>query len=376
MDDTLDDLTRIAQRCERAARSFNSEPLNSSFKRLMDATGSLGAAWSGSPIGYHARVYTEGLQARRPGENFDSEWGGIGGPCCRTTGSWAEFAYDQIQAEIQRQAQVHDLKPIEEAAGKAQRVFKECKEELLPTFDALIATYEDKTLKDLRDKIDALPPFFSRDRFEKNHFKGGGSFFTRDSTAMAQGIQLPPHLQFQCWLMAKWSFGSQIEDLGEYAMHAVRYLKQRHKMKGKTIARKDGKIFIGHGRSPIWMELKGFIQDNLGLVPDEFNRESPAGKSTKERLLEMLDGASFAFLIMTAEDERADGVKLARQNVIHEAGLFQGRLGFERAIILLEEGCEEFSNVHGLGQIRFPSGKIMAQSEEIRKVLKREDIIS
>ena len=38
---------------------------------------------------------------------------------------------------------------------------------------------------------------------------------------------------------------------------------------------------------------------------------------------------------------------------MHEAGLFQGRLGFTRAIIMLEEGCEEFSNIEGLGQIRF-----------------------
>jgi predicted nucleotide-binding protein len=154
------------------------------------------------------------------------------------------------------------------------------------------------------------------------------------------------------------------------------HLQHRFKMKGKTIAKKDGKIFIGHGHSSAWKDLKIFIQDNLALVADDFNRESPAGLSNKERLLDMLDGASFAFLVMTAEDEKADGTKHPRENVIHEAGLFQGRLGFERAIILLEEGCEEFSNIHGLGQIRFPSGKIISQSEEIRKVLKREEIIS
>jgi predicted nucleotide-binding protein len=49
-----------------------------------------------------------------------------------------------------------------------------------------------------------------------------------------------------------------------------------------------------------------------------------------------------------------DGKLHARLNVIHEAGLFQGRLGFNKAIILLEEGCEEFSNIHGLGHIPFP----------------------
>ena len=62
----------------------------------------------------------------------------------------------------------------------------------------------------------------------------------------------------------------------------------------------------------------------------------------------MLDRALFAFLVMTGEDQHGDGTTHARENVIHEAGLFQGRLGFEKAIILLEEGCAEFSNIHGL----------------------------
>jgi predicted nucleotide-binding protein len=93
------------------------------------------------------------------------------------------------------------------------------------------------------------------------------------------------------------------------------------------------------------------------------------------RLNKMLDDAAFAFLVLTAEDERADGVMQARMNVVHEAGLFQGRLGFEKAIILLEEGCEEFSNIKGLGQIRFPPGSISATFEEVRRVLEREGVI-
>lgn len=78
---------------------------------------------------------------------------------------------------------------------------------------------------------------------------------------------------------------------------------------------------------------------------------------------------------MTAEDEKADGNLQARQNVIHEVGLFQGRLGFEKAIVLLEDGCEEFSNIHGLAQIRFPKGNIGANFEAIREVLERENIL-
>jgi predicted nucleotide-binding protein len=136
-----------------------------------------------------------------------------------------------------------------------------------------------------------------------------------------------------------------------------------------------GKVFIGHGGSPLWKDLKDFLWERLKLPYDEFNREPSAGKSTKDRLEEMLEESGFAFLVMTAEDEHADETIHARENVVHEIGLFQGRLGFSKAIVLLEEGCAEFSNIHGLSQIRFPKKNILASSEEIRRVLEREGIL-
>ena len=142
-----------------------------------------------------------------------------------------------------------------------------------------------------------------------------------------------------------------------------------------TMNNENKKIFIGHGGSPEWLKLRNFLENTLKLPTEEFNRISPAGYSTKERLKEMLEVSCMAFLIMTGEDEQADGSFSARDNVIHEAGLFQGKIGFERAIILLEEGCQEFSNIEGLGQIRFPKGNIRAAFEDIRDVLKRESIM-
>ena len=139
--------------------------------------------------------------------------------------------------------------------------------------------------------------------------------------------------------------------------------------------RRGSRIFVGHGRSEQWRVLAGFLTDRLGLQYEEFNREPAAGYSTKERLEQMLDSSGFAFLIMTAEDEHADGALHARENVVHEVGLFQGRHGFLRAIVLLEEGCAEFSNIHGLVQIRFPLGDLLARSEEIRRVLEREGFL-
>jgi len=137
----------------------------------------------------------------------------------------------------------------------------------------------------------------------------------------------------------------------------------------------EPKVFIGHGGSPVWLLVKDFLTTRLRLQCEEFNSAVVAGVPTSERLFQMLDEANFAFLIMTPEDQHLNATRHARENVVHEVGLFQGRLGARRAIVLLEHGCEEFSNVHGLGQIRFPEGHVSAAFEEMRRVLEREGII-
>lgn len=136
-----------------------------------------------------------------------------------------------------------------------------------------------------------------------------------------------------------------------------------------------GRVFIGHGHSLVWLQLREFLERRLKLNTDEFNRESVAGTPTQARLEQMLADATFAFLVMTAEDLRDDGSAHARENVVHETGLFQGRLGFQRAIVLLEEGCEKFSNIHGLTHIGFPKGNIAAAFEDVRRVLEREKVV-
>jgi predicted nucleotide-binding protein len=138
----------------------------------------------------------------------------------------------------------------------------------------------------------------------------------------------------------------------------VMALREAPPVLAETEAKPAGKpvIFIGHGGSAIWKNLRDFIRDRLQMSFEEFNRISPAGISVTDRLTEMLARAEFAFLVLAGEDEQADGRLNARLNVVHEAGLFQGKLGFRRAIVLLEEGCQEFSNIHGLGKFDFKEG--------------------
>jgi predicted nucleotide-binding protein len=374
MDDVLDEIVRVARRCESAAQTFQDEPLHSMIERLRSVSEEVGKAWSGSNLGYHAGVYVNGLRPQRPGEHFDSEWGAQHAFSNRTSGDWGEYSYEAVEAAILERAGIEDLDVISQAAKACGEVFDDAKSEMLPTFDAVLASHDDAVLRDLREKLEELPSHFSRHDFQRATLPQG-QVMTRDYLAMQQGFRAAHHVCFQSWLVEQQSYALQLGELAKKIRYAEKYMKKKLKMKGQTVANTDGRVFIGHGHSEAWRDLKDFIQDRLKLPWDEFNRESTAGLSGKERLEAMLDAASFAFLVMTAEDEHADSTKHARENVIHEAGLFQGRLGFRRAIILLEHGCAEFSNVAGIQQIRFSRGNIREVYEEIRRVLEREGIL-
>lgn len=374
MDDTLDDLEAIARRCERAAKQFNEDPLAVMIRRLTDAAEEVGRSSSRSWLGYQSSVYLRGFKPAVGGECFDSEWGELGGSCNRTRGDWVSARYEDVLAEIQQRAGVPDLKPLNDAAQSAEEVFKRSRSEMLPLLDALISTYDDSILKESKDRLSKLTSHTSPQMFV-DYLRPRGSFITWDTRAMTGGLLPPHHVAFHCWVVSESTFGSSVGEVAEIARHVKRYLEIKHKMKGKSVAKTDGKITIGHGRSDEWRMLKEFIQDRLKLDVDEFNQSSAAGMTTKERLEQMLDDSCFAFLVMTAEDEHADGSKHARENVIHEIGLFQGRLGFRRGIILLEHGCQEFSNILSISQIRFTAGRMKEVFEDIRHVLERERII-
>lgn len=131
-------------------------------------------------------------------------------------------------------------------------------------------------------------------------------------------------------------------------------------------------IFIGHGRNNQWRELKDHLQEKHGYKIEAFEIGSRAGHTIRDILEEMLAKSSMAFIIMTAEDEDMDGKYHARENVIHELGLFQGKLGFHKAIAILEEGTNEFSNLHGIQQLRFSKSNIKEIFGDVLATLKRE----
>jgi predicted nucleotide-binding protein len=286
---------------------------------------------------------------------------------------WVEYDFDTVVESILKTAGNPDLDTARSVAAAVRTEFEDARHQVLSGLSTSLEERDDPFLAGLKAEAEGLKAYVAGDFLD--YLRPTGQIVSRDMVALTQGVQPPPHLSVMVNLMEIRSPASACDMLARVARRSASHLARREQRTSRQ-RRIDTSIFIGHGRSQVWKDLKDFFQDRLGLGWDEFNRVPVAGITNITRLSEMLDGAAIAFLIMTAEDEQADGKVHARLNVVHEAGLFQGRLGFTKAIILLEDGCDEFSNIHGLGQIRFPKGSISAVFEEIRRVLEREGIVS
>ncbi|MCZ6527185.1 MAG: nucleotide-binding protein [Candidatus Dadabacteria bacterium] len=362
-----EELLEISDSLEKLKKRFDDPEIASPLELIISTAESVGKAWSGSWLGYQANVYYENLQSPPPGDHFSQEWGFM-----HTTDGWKEYTEEEIRNDIYNKAESPILTNSQELAREAKETFEDKKQEVLSILSIINEEQSDQFLNSVADNIKGLRIISVSEIVRA--IAPSGKIMSRDSLAISQGLHTPPHLVVKAEIVSikqPMDFCLKLSDFARRAgSHAAR-LEQN--MKRLEIIGTN--VFIGHGRSPVWREFKDFIQDRISLPWDEFNRVPVAGITNIARLSEMLDAAAIAFLIMTAEDVQADGRMQARMNVIHEAGLFQGRLGFTKAILLVEEGCDEFSNIEGLGQIRFPKGNIKAAFDEVRKVLEREGLI-
>jgi hypothetical protein len=346
--------------------------VNATLSSLEDSVKKVGASWSGSWIGYHALVYYDGLRPPPAGATFSVEWGLNGLSRFGSRGEWRQFSSEEVKEIILNSAARPDLSEAERMRAAGTELFQTKREEVVSILHSVASTRKDAYLNKLLEEAGKIRVFTKIDFVD--FWKPKGQLVSRDSGAVLQGLTLPPHLDILADVHLLRDPMLACKELGWIASNGAAHIARMDR-NDRRAERTGTNVFIGHGRSSVWKDLKDFTSERLCLPWDEFNRVPVAGITNIARLSEMLDAASIGFIILTAEDEQADGKLHARMNAVHEAGLFQGRLGFTRAIVLLEEGCEEFSNIQGLGQIRFPKGNVGAVFEEIRRVLEREGII-
>ncbi|WP_371666053.1 PfkB family carbohydrate kinase [Streptomyces sp. NBC_01241] len=130
-------------------------------------------------------------------------------------------------------------------------------------------------------------------------------------------------------------------------------------------------VFIAHGRNPDWLAVKAFVEQRFGLPVYSFESNSWGSRPVTEALQDYLQRCTFAICVLTAEDTTDEGHRVARQNVIHEIGLFQGRHGFDRVLVLAEDGCATLPETADARTATFPRHAIDKAFWSLDQALRR-----
>ena len=122
----------------------------------------------------------------------------------------------------------------------------------------------------------------------------------------------------------------------------------------------SNKVFVVHGHDTDAKNEVALFLTSIGLEPIILHLRPNGGRGLLTKFTEESEGASFAVVLMTPDDEggpkiTADQRDRPRQNVVFELGFFIGRLGPSKVAALLKGNIEKPSDFDGIGYISFNS---------------------
>ncbi len=97
---------------------------------------------------------------------------------------------------------------------------------------------------------------------------------SRDMSAIQAGLNTPPHMNIISQVSAIKSPFISCQELSKLSYRVASHIQNIGKQNIQS-EQVEIHVFIGHGQSSLWREIKDFIQDRMHLPWDEFNRVPP-----------------------------------------------------------------------------------------------------
>ena len=326
----------------------------------------IGKAWCGSSLGDHANVYYDGLAPVPAGAIWDVEWGRKDAYLVnKTRGDWTTRTASEIKELIYSRGEMTESL-IAEICNGFSKVFESAEGRLLTCLEHSKEEVQEETRTRLIDDVKGLGRDISTvpnmgERMAREFMPK----MSRDARNVSMGLRVAGHLQVLASIEVIDQLVRGVQKLGEHA-GTLRAASRIYNTKQQERTMRGSKVFIGHGRSDSWRAVKDFVEQELGLEVEEFERQPVVGRQIKDRLEEMFQNAGWAILVATPDDSSNSEPRL---NVIHELGFAQGRLGWENAIILLEKGCQLPSNLEGTVYLEFQPGRVKQVFHDLRNCL-------
>jgi hypothetical protein len=156
--EAYEELFEFARMLDDAANAGDADNIVQPLSVLENASEQVGQSFSGSWLGYHSRVYYDGLVQPPPGASFSKEWGlmKLASPRLGSQGAWREFDPQEIRLHIYASAGQPDLDPARQAALEALAVFDEAKSEAISILEIEMERGSDVLIAELKDKLKKL----------------------------------------------------------------------------------------------------------------------------------------------------------------------------------------------------------------------------
>jgi hypothetical protein len=269
MQDAAQELFGVADAAVTALAQIRNERIQKPLEALRKVCEQVQQAWSGSNLGYHATVYFAGLQPKPPNAEFSPEWGLMDRwPTHQPHAGWQTMDHQAVVDEIISRAEHPNRDSLESELASIRKTFTELKESATSILTPIASETQDSFLKRKLSEIEGLHAPESL-AIEMSLISSGAGW-SRDSLALTQGLRAAPHQCVVALPLSASALEKGIENLEAVSRQAASHI-QRVETRQKRAGLVGANIFIGHGRSHVWRELKDFIEGRLGLPVDEFN---------------------------------------------------------------------------------------------------------
>lgn len=199
---------------------------------------------------------------------------------------------------------------------------------------------------------------------------GQGNHFTTAANNTSSGYGVKGCAEIMCGEISHEEFMRNIHEallnLLDEAIDFLDMSADAEEHTGEDVVK--NKIFIVHGHdAALKYQLSDWLR-KIGVEPIILHEQANGGTSSILDKLERYSDVDCAIALFTADDVGSEkGKELqprARQNVVFEAGMFLGKLGKKRVIVLYEEGIESPGDLGGC--VYIPADKYDGWKEKLR----------
>lgn len=251
------EISKIADNLLTQSKRIAREELD----KLQEASENIGKSWSGSWLGYHSKVYYKDLQPAPPGARFSKEWGLMHTIAIEDTiGDWVEHDFDTVVDRIYQTADNPDLKKYNFLIREAGSCFEESKAKLLSILSIIKKSQkEDRYLTDLIEEIKKLKIF--SEAYFIEYLRPSGQQMSRDSVAIQNGLQIPPHISVIAKIYAILNPFDSCVELSKMAKKSVLHIKNLEEggEKGRKIDNKN----VSSGQKDLQEQGKTISEEHI-----------------------------------------------------------------------------------------------------------------